>query len=126
MCFNDLLGHLTSVSYLTKTKQKLSGHDISSRFSFAFLFGIESTCYMPISQKKEDKMKTGQELKSGKACRESQATCCVQEAPQSVGTAEGTRPANATCLLPGSGRGTPLKAAGFRSRVALGENGIKG
>lgn len=82
---------------------------------------------MPISQTKEDKMKTGQELECEKHVESvSQATCCVQEAPRSVEAAEGTRPANATCLLPGSGRGTPLEAAGFRSRVALGENGIKG
>lgn len=40
--------------------------------------------------------------------------------------AEGTQPANATCLLPGLGRDTPLKAAGFKSSVALGGNGIKG
>lgn len=70
--------------------------------------------------------KTCQELKSRKACRESQATYCTQKAPGSAEAAEGTQPANATCLLPALQRGTPLKAAGFKSSVALGENGIKG
>lgn len=50
----------------------------------------------------------------------------MQKAPQSAEAAEGTQPANATCLLPGLGRGTPLKVAGFKSSVALGGNGIKG
>lgn len=58
--------------------------------------------------------------------RERVTTYCVQKAPRSAEAAEGTQPANATCLFPALGRGTPLKAAGFKSSVALGENGIKG
>lgn len=38
----------------------------------------------------------------------------------------GSKPTNATCLFLRSGRHTSLKAAGFKSSVALGENGIKG
>lgn len=70
---------------------------------------------MSVSQTKEAKLNTGEELKGLKSMEKEPGNPLPTTAPRSAEAAEGTQPANATCPLPGLGRGTPLKAAGFKS-----------
>lgn len=67
------------------------------------------------------------DLKSGKSMEPEPGNLLRVESSQVCrGHWRGSKPTNATCLFLSSGRHTSLKAAGFKSTVALGENGIKG
>lgn len=67
------------------------------------------------------------DLKSGKSMEPEPGNLLRVESSQVCrGRWRGSKPTNATCLFLSSGRHTSLKAAGFKSTVALGENGIKG
>lgn len=82
---------------------------------------------MPIFQKKRSQNKDWWDLKSRKSMQPEPGNLLRVESSQVCRACwRGSKPTNATCLFLSSGRHTSLKAAGFKSSVALGENGIKG